>query len=712
MVTVRQKGIRLLSIISIGFLCFFFAIGEEKIYAQAFPVRNWWTPGSMVSLPVMDSLFHPNPLNEMYADYQHTLSLDSWSSKLRLSSNILFANDHIHPEFFITAEGRSRLREDTHIRTREANGLIEADYPFDSLRNGITVSFFGATYSLDAGEQQSLSQSGSITNLSDGYGVLGGKYFLMPKLELTAGAGIAHKSFEAGGSAGTIFRSGLHQDTTELSEDNIFDASASLDERHFSLSDERSRNDNIYAHLISNFGESGWNDASGNVAIKRRDFFFTKDATATLAKQERNETAFTLHDALQYPIIRHRLIANFLANISPREITRRTPSVDIASLPSSTLTSSTFLVPSTTSALDADFSGKLELYFGDYQNQERTATLSSEMRYSERTETSDVLHGETGLLLPLEVQKLSAALGQTSYAGQLTSLQISTDIPLASRDLLHADLISRIYRYDTPSEDNHDDRDELNIGMTIGYSHFFTESLEFRNELRLAKSHLVYLASDRTLQNYAGQTIAFSTDAAFRTELFSNRLHGEVFANYSVYDFAAPVTGLDGARDYLIRGVNGSDSIRIPLGKFALVKNTLAELAGLFDLRLYERGAYNAAAFTERPVLRTTEISAEATINIVDRSINSPTLLKIGAKTFLLRRFSPRASAISAELDLQQRVDRIGPLVVLIVDHFATKGPRLYGSLWYSFVTDESPEMNILNSSTQIEARLAAQWIF
>lgn len=693
-------------------LIFFFALPERNTLAQNFPERIWWSPGSISSLPVMDSLITTNPISYIGLDFQHALSLYSWSSSLRLSSNSFLEYNPLTPQFSVSAEARSRLREDTRISTTEATALIGADYPFDAMRNGLTLSFFGTSYSLSSGATLSLAQIGSLHNVADGYGVLGAKYYPVSWIEITGGGGIARKSFEIGTSSGSIIKGGILASPTFVSEENMFEGSAGIDERHFSLSDEVSRNDNIRAHLLSNFGDNNNNDASGSVTLKRRDFFFTKDTSGTLAKQERSEFAFELHDLLQYPLITKRLIGNFRVDLAPRQVTRRTPSVDIATLPTSTLTSSTFLVPSTTNALDAGFSGRLDLNLGESTDTSRMTLFSAEMKFDERSETSDILQGETGSLSALEVQKLSDALGATSFDGKQTALQVSAYFPLGDNDRVHADFSSRLYRYDTPSPENHDDRDELGLSSTLQYFHTFSSALEMSNELRLAKSHLVYLESDRSLQNYISKTIAFASQVAYRTPGFAHQVRGEVFANYSVYDFASPVTSADGARDYLIRGVNGSDSIRISLGRFPILWDALTQIEGIFDLRLYERGAYNAAAFTERPVLRTSEFSGDLTLNLTDRNSLSPALIKIGARAFFLRRFAPNVANSLTDLSLQDRLDRIGPLLIVVLDQFATKGPRLYGSLWYSFVDQQTYDINTTTASQQVEARLAAQWSF
>src|SRR5258706_9396990 len=125
-------------IVSIAFLFFLLVCGGENLSAQNFPDRIWWTPGSISTLPMMDSLSRASPLSIIGLDFQHTLSLYSWSTSLRLGSNSFITTNPLTPLVSISAEARSRLREDTRIRTSEANALINADYPLDLQRNGLT----------------------------------------------------------------------------------------------------------------------------------------------------------------------------------------------------------------------------------------------------------------------------------------------------------------------------------------------------------------------------------------------------------------------------------------------------------------------------------------------------------------------------------------------------------------------------------------------
>ncbi|MEI8133995.1 MAG: hypothetical protein WCH46_02815 [bacterium] len=671
--------------------------------AQPISDREWWNPGKEIH-SLLDTT------DRISVDFQHTLSLFTWNSILQYQLNPLRNRTSGSTTFRLLAKGASKLREDTRIRTSDASASVNTEYFLDDYKNALTLSLTGSTYSLSGSANRPVAQIGTLTSVSDGDGIIGAKLYLNQIITIAPGVGIEKKSLEIGSSTGWIGNVSMSQSMTPLAEGNEIEDSLLIDERRFTLSNEIMRNDYIRTHLISVFGAEASNDVAGGISLKRRDFFFPKDSI--LAKQERTEIQYDLHDVLNYPIVPQKLTGNFRLDLVPRQITRRTPTIDLATLSSTALIASTFLVPSTSSAVDAGLSGRLDLLLGDQTDTTNEYHFSTELRFEEKSETNSLIFSETGALQPLVVTRVSDVLAQTSYDGKQTSLNVSAFLPISRVDKLHLEFNSRIFRYDTPSKENHDDRDELNMSAFIQYAHSFTPRFELNTELKLSQGHLVYLESDRSLQNYVSKTIALSSETKYAASGFLHQLRAEVFANYAVYDFSSPVAAPSGIRDYLIRGFDATDSIKIPFGKSPIFFNKYVHLESHFDLRLYDRGAYNANSFREKPVLRTSEISGDLTIDLSDVNTSSPALVKLGARSFFLRRYSPNTSSASSELPLQEQLDRIGPLLVVVLDQNQTKGLRLYGDVWYSIVTSTAGDTHLTNSSHQIEARLSAQWSF
>lgn len=676
----------------------------------------WWTPGTISSLPVTDSLSRYNRLSDLSLNFEHTLSLHQWGVGTAITTLGRDARQvstiWSSPSVSISAQGRSQLREDTRTRTTEGTGYIEATYPLIDGKAILSASLFGTTYSLSRNAATSIYDVGTLQNLSDGYALVGGKYMPLSELVLSGGAGIAYKSFLFGSSNGNIIQARAVLSTISIAEGSVIDGEASIDERRFNSLGELGRNDAAKAHLTTVFGDEGSNEATAGVSLKRRDFYFTVDTNSPTARQERSEFIVELHDLLRYPLVQKRLLLLVEGNFIPRSVSRKTSGIDFASASTGLLTSSTFLLPSTTTAFDLGISSQLQWTLSEEtRTPNRTPLITAEIKYSENSETNDISLSELSFASTSLINKLSSTFNATSFDAGQSALNITGIFPVFERDAIQANISSRLFRYDTPSQDNRDDRDELYLNATLKYYHSFASNLSAMAQVRLSQNHLVYLKSDRSAQNYTGNTLSFLCSTLFEGNVVRNSISAEVFANYSVYDFMLPSVIQLGGRDYLIRGVNGSDSISIALGGFHFIANGTASLESNMNLRLYERGAYNASAFTERPLLRTTEFSGDFTFNITDLSTNAPILLKLGARSFYQLRYAP-TSAQSTALQLQERVNRIGPLVVLIIDQFSANGLRLYGNLWYSILQHDSYDLRQSSRTGLVEGKLGVRWTF
>ncbi len=701
-----------------SFLIFALVAVWTNAFAQHSDVQfPWWSPNTTSSLPITDSLSRYNRLSNLSLNVEHTLSLYQWGvgtafttlgRDVPLHVSTIWAN----PSVSLSAEGRSQLREDTRTRTTEGIGYLEATYPLVGGISVLSVSLFGTTYSLSRNAATSLYDVGTLQNLSDGYALVGGKYMPWSELVVSGAAGIAYKSFLFGRSNGNIIQARAVLSTISIAEGSVIDAEAFLDERRFSSLGELGRNDAAKAHLITTFGDEGSNEATAGVSLKRRDFYFTVDTNAPTARQERSEFTVELHNLLRYPLVQKKLLLLVEGNFIPRSVSRKTSGINFASASTGLLTSSTFLLPSITTAFDLGISSQLQWIVGtNTRNIDRTPLITAEIKYSENSETNDISLSELTFASTAVINKLSSTINATSFDAGQSALTITGTFPVFERDALQANISSRLFRYDTPSQDNRDDRDELYLNAAVKYHHFFTTNLSAFAQVRLSQNHLVYLKSDRSAQNYTGNTISFLGSTLFEASAVRNSLSAEVFANYSVYDFMLPSVIQLGGRDYLIRGVNGADSVSIALGGFHFIAHGTASLESNMNLRLYERGAYNAGAFTERPLLRTTEFSGDLTVNITDLSSAAPVLLKIGARSFYQLRYAP-TSAQSTALQLQERVNRVGPLIILVIDQSSATGLRLYGNLWYSMLQHDSYDLHQSSLARLVEGTLGVRWTF
>jgi hypothetical protein len=184
-----------------------------------------------------------------------------------------------------------------------------------------------------------------------------------------------------------------------------------------------------------------------------------------------------------------------------------------------------------------------------------------------------------------------------------------------------------ILRYDTPSELNYEDRDELLIAASLGVRHRFSRNLEGLISLDGTMSHLVYLLKERSANNNINRILRLSPRTIWRpVQWFSTTNVFEVLANYTVYDFEKQAALV---QSFSYRQFAWLDSTRVEL----------SERVGLdffTYLKLYERGLLKWEEFLER----TENSSVDRTLAVQLRfTPNVSTLFAIGLRYFSQSRY-------------------------------------------------------------------------
>jgi hypothetical protein len=646
----------------------------------------------------------PDPLslsttdNRITLGFEHTLSLYNWGSNVRLN----FGKEYFGPSVLIIADGLSRLRQEIDSRTTEANGIIQPTFPIAAGTTIAEAIIFGSVYNNDSKSGSAISGFANLSNVTDGYAIAGGRHIIDNLFTIQVDGGIALRNNNIGRSSGPMLLSQLNLSPLSVDEDNSIESNIKIDERRFSYLDEVYRNDNVSAILRSSFGESGANTFKAGTALKRRDFFFNLDTTG-IVKQQRNELLFDISNEVRYPIIKDRLLSRLEILVAPSLIRRRSPGFDISSQSSSGSLYMTSLAPSNTSRSDFGITAAVDLVPSNQNSSGLNSSLT--VNYRERSEDNTLETSELGNSSSLEIKNISELLNASSFASQETSALANASMPISTSGTLSGELGARIYRYDTPSPDNLDDRDEQYAHAFVRYEHRFSLPFLASAGLRLSKNHLVYLKSERSAQNNAINSITFSTTAEYRSGRIINALYGEVFANYTQYDFFLQSASLTGTRDYVIRGMSIRDSFFIP---FKLSNELGSGIEARFDVRLSEQGSFNADAFTSRPQLGTQEVVAESLFHLASGTTNFPVLARAGIKALVISRSSNTATTNSASLSLQEEIIRTGPVLYLTLDKVLESGTRLYGYCWYGLVRSQRSDGS-RSEYTQVEGRIVAE---
>jgi hypothetical protein len=236
---------------------------------------------------------------------------------------------------------------------------------------------------------------------------------------------------------------------------------------------------------------------------------------------------------------------------------------------------------------------RLETFLqASYRSTDNRSTGSLRLSYSERNETHSAkpIPNASPGVLALYNERNRQELTKDNFA-QRSSLAGMASFPLSLSDRISVAGAASILRYDTPSDLNYEDRDELLVAASITTTHRITRSFEAAVTLDGNLSHLVYLLKERSANNNINRVLRLSPRTTFRPGRFFTTTNGfEVLANYTVYDFEEQ-TAL--VRSFSYRQFGWIDSTTVQF------TDRLALDCFLY-LKLYQRGQLRWSEFTER----------------------------------------------------------------------------------------------------------------
>lgn len=166
-----------------------------------------------------------------------------------------------------------------------------------------------------------------------------------------------------------------------------------------------------------------------------------------------------------------------------------------------------------------------------------------------------------------------------------------SSLDISPRDTLNGELSLSVQRYDTPSRQNYDDRDELSLVAGLEYSHRFSDLLSASLSFDMQLHHLVFLKARRSALNNWNRIIRFGPKVYYRSKYVSLRPSFEVLANYTVYDFEEFSSGIN---SFSFRQISYRDSIGIRLSESVSIQSGIV-------MKYYERGILYWDSFSETP---------------------------------------------------------------------------------------------------------------
>jgi len=238
---------------------------------------------------------------------------------------------------------------------------------------------------------------------------------------------------------------------------------------------------------------------------------------------------------------------------------------------------------------------------------------------------------------------------------------------IATYDSIKFDGNLSLLRYDTPSEANFDDRDELQMLGQVQYSHRFSDAFTFTLSSRLQFMHLVFIKQERSSLNNWNRIIALTPSFTIKSKYLTSKPRFEVLANYTVYDFEQTTSDV---KSFSFRQISFRDSVLL---------NVSADFHA--EIRLYgrhfERGRLFWNNFSETPLSRNDEYFVKM---LIFRNSTPMWSVGIGARYYALIQKSLSIGGITGiSSDAIQRF--YGPEMQF--DYVVSSGSRISLNGWY-----------------------------
>ncbi len=405
----------------------------------------------------------------------------------------------------------------------------------------------------------------------------------------------------------------------------------------------------------------------------RKDFYFQTDSLTQVKFgienniQSRTETIYSIQDRLLYDKIFDVISLNFTGRISMRTVDRDTRYKN-----SDLTTSSIFDTKIEELKLDLEtiakytsklFDGQLRLTFAerDEKNITKPFTGVDESFFEQRSEIDGQKNNNSGRM----------------------SLTFFGDLKMSEKDKLTISYYQSKLRYDTPSDENDDDRDEILSIVRLRYSRFLNPYFEAYINAEGTYSHIVYIFAARSSNNNVNRIIRLKAGGDYNGLNLSSYNSFEVSANYAVYDFEDITSNF---QSFTFRQMTAVDSTTIRL-------TDRISLFGFGSLKLSEQGDLSWSKFTSRPTRFLQEIYIEPRIILyLNRSSFSA-----GIRYFSLNTYN--FEKLNRKLDTEY--SSFGPIAIISINLW--KRLNMYINGFYEFIKSYgSPQREQANLIMQV----------
>jgi hypothetical protein len=401
------------------------------------------------------------------------------------------------------------------------------------------------------------------------------------------------------------------------------------------------------------------NIVSANYSNIRKDFYFDTDSlTSSIFNinkniQSRIEKKYFVEERLYNSRFASDFFFDLSGSMSLRDIDRNTKFKNLSNISSSTFDTKI-------EEFKFDLSGtseyRSEIFFGRIR-----------IDYSEKEEKHNAknIDGSNQILF----EQRSEQEKKKNNSSEYTTISALGNIAITRKDNVSFSVLHRKLVYNTSSEENFDDRDELLSIFRISYIRTFNHLFNYFLNLEGSLNHIVYIYSERSANNNIRRILKLSSGGEFSGSTFFSRNTFEVSANYSTYDFEDINPNI---RSYSFRQFSAKDSSSV-----SITKKINAEFTGY--AKLSEQGDFNWKSFSNNPDRFLAEYYLLPMVSV------KKDILKfgVGLRMFILKTYGYNENNFKY---LSSDYYSIGP-----VSNFTLmlQNLNLYFNGWYEFITTE-----------------------
>ncbi|MDQ7815511.1 MAG: hypothetical protein RDU14_00635 [Melioribacteraceae bacterium] len=481
----------------------------------------------------------------------------------------------------------------------------------------------------------------------------------LKNLDITPYGGFSSNSQIGEKDNGLLFGTEAGLDKLSLGE---FEVSSLLKFQNEDISPRKNTFRYFNIDVQSNIDQDFGNTISAFYAHQRKDFYFTADQP-TIDEfgidnniQSRLETNYHLQDRIKFLPQNSPFSLDAQARVVWRDIERSTRYVSLTNPSSSAF-------DSRIQEFRLEFSSSAEYRTDD-------VNLSFRFSFAERDEKHQPRKIEGLSNIIFNEREINEA--QKNNSSKLATIALSGNIKLSNFDNLLISIFHRKLVYDTPSNVNFDDRDELLSIGRIQYEKIFNPYFKAFLNLEGSLNKIVYIFSERSSNNNIKRILKLSSGGTFSSGKLISTNSAEVMANYTVFDYEELNPNF---RSYSFRQFVFRDSTNYQLTNYFRLFIT-------GYLKLSEQGDFKWTSFTSKPQRFLEELYSEPKFFFDFRGFN----FGIGIRYFSLSTYNLLKGTEKQKIS---EYESIGPVLDININILETLSFRTYG--WYEFInTDNS----------------------